>query len=75
VNWIGVATLKEAIEKVRQAGKTQKPGSWIVVAGGWTEEQFQEKRRPNAAEMVGGDAVYASEPFAKLAPTSGVRRN
>ena len=48
VNWIGVPTLKEALEKIRQAGKSQKPGSWIVVAGGWTEEQFQEKRRPNA---------------------------
>jgi hypothetical protein len=52
VNWIGVPTLKEALEKVRQAGKTQKPGSWIVVAGGWTEEQFQEKRRPTAAEVT-----------------------
>jgi hypothetical protein len=52
VNWIGIPTLKEALEKVRQAGKTQKPGSWIVVAGGWTEEQFQEKRRPNAAEVT-----------------------
>jgi predicted amidohydrolase YtcJ len=52
VNWIGIPTLKEALEKVRQAGKTQKPGSWIVVAGGWTEQQFQEKRRPNAAEVT-----------------------
>jgi predicted amidohydrolase YtcJ len=52
VNWIGVPTLKEALEKVRQAGKTQKPGSWIVVAGGWTEEQFGEKRRPTAAEVT-----------------------
>jgi predicted amidohydrolase YtcJ len=52
VNWIGVTTLKQALEKVRQAGKTQKPGSWIVVAGGWTEEQFEEKRRPTAAEVA-----------------------
>ena len=52
VNWIGVPTLKEALEKIRQAGRTQKPGSWIVVAGGWTEEQFQEKRRPNPAEVT-----------------------
>ncbi len=51
VNWIGVPTLKEALEKIRQAGKTQKPGSWIVVAGGWTEEQFAEKRRPTAREV------------------------
>jgi predicted amidohydrolase YtcJ len=52
VNWIGVPSLKEALEKVRQAGKTQKPGSWIVVAGGWTEEQFAEKRRPTPDEVT-----------------------
>ena len=52
VNWIGVPTLKEALEKISQAAKTQKPGSWIVVAGGWTEEQFAEKRRPTAAEVA-----------------------
>src|SRR6266851_8324726 len=52
VNWIGVPTLKEALEKIRQAGKTQKPGSWIVVAGGWTEEQFAEKRRPTPGEVA-----------------------
>jgi predicted amidohydrolase YtcJ len=52
VNWIGVPTLKEALEKVRQAAQAQKPGSWIVVAGGWTEEQFEEKRRPDVAEVA-----------------------
>ncbi|HEY0909113.1 MAG TPA: amidohydrolase, partial [Bradyrhizobium sp.] len=52
VNWIGVPTLKEALEKISQAAKTQKPGSWIVVAGGWTEQQFAEKRRPTAQEVA-----------------------
>jgi predicted amidohydrolase YtcJ len=52
VNWIGVPTLKDALEKIRQAAKDQKPGSWIVVAGGWTEEQFAEKRRPTPGEVV-----------------------
>src|SRR5882757_2721420 len=52
VNWIGVPTLKEALEKVRQAAQAQKPGSWIVVAGGWTEEQFEEKRRPTVDEVT-----------------------
>jgi predicted amidohydrolase YtcJ len=52
VNWIGLPTLREALEKVRQAGKTQKQGSWIVVAGGWTEEQFAEKRRPTPREVA-----------------------
>src|SRR6266478_319112 len=52
VNWIGVPALKDALDKIRQAAKAQAPGSWIVVAGGWTEEQFAEKRRPNPAEVV-----------------------
>src|ERR1700733_9116446 len=61
VNWIGIPTLKEALEKIRQAAQTQKPGSWIVVAGGWTEEQFEEKRRPTVAEVTEaapGNPVY-----------------
>jgi predicted amidohydrolase YtcJ len=53
VNWIGVPTLKEALEKIRAAATTQKPGTWIVVAGGWTEEQFAEKRRPTPADIAG----------------------
>jgi predicted amidohydrolase YtcJ len=52
VNWIGVPTLKQAIEKIRAAAKAQPPGSWIVVAGGWTEEQFAEKRRPTPGEIA-----------------------
>jgi hypothetical protein len=52
VNWIGVPSLKEALDKIHQAGKAQKPGSWIVVAGGWTEEQFAEKRRPTVREVT-----------------------
>jgi predicted amidohydrolase YtcJ len=52
VNWIGVPTLREALDKIRQAATTRKPGSWIVVAGGWTEEQFAEKRRPTPKEIA-----------------------
>jgi predicted amidohydrolase YtcJ len=52
VNWIGVPSLKEALEKIRQAAKAQAPGSWIMVAGGWTEEQFAEKRRPTPKEIA-----------------------
>jgi hypothetical protein len=52
VNWIGVPTLKEALAKIADAAKSQAPGSWIVVAGGWTEEQFSEKRRPTPQEIA-----------------------
>jgi predicted amidohydrolase YtcJ len=52
VNWIGVPTLKDALDKIRQTAKARPPGSWIVVAGGWTEEQFAEKRRPTPQELA-----------------------
>jgi hypothetical protein len=61
VNWIGVPTLQEALDKIRQAAKAQAPDSWIVVAGGWTEEQFAEKRRPtpkDIADAAGEHPVY-----------------
>jgi predicted amidohydrolase YtcJ len=51
VNWIGVPTLREALDKIRDAAKTQAAGSWIIVAGGWTEDQFSEKRRPTPQEI------------------------
>jgi len=34
VNWIGAPSLKDALERIRAAARTQAPGSWIVVAGG-----------------------------------------
>ena len=51
VNWIGAKTIGEAMDRLRQAAKA-RPGSWIIVAGGWSELQFAEKRRPNLAEVT-----------------------
>jgi predicted amidohydrolase YtcJ len=75
VNWIGVPSLKDALEKVRQAAKNQAAGSWIIVAGGWTEEQFSEKRRPTPQEVMeasGGHPVYVQHLYdwALLTPTA-----
>src|SRR3954468_17785443 len=51
VNWIGARTIPEAMERLRQAAKA-RPASWIIVAGGWSELQFAEKRRPTLAEVM-----------------------
>ena len=40
VNWIGAASLQEALERVREGAKRASPGGWLIVAGGWTEHQF-----------------------------------
>ena len=75
VNWIGVPTLKDALDKIREAAKTQLHGSWIVIAGGWTEEQFAEKRRPtpqDVAEAAPQNPVYIQHLYdwLLLSPTA-----
>lgn len=52
VHWIGVRSLHEALARLREAAERTPPGSWIVVAGGWTERQFAEDRWPTQAEVM-----------------------
>lgn len=52
VNWIGAPTLADALERIRTAARTMKPGAWLIVAGGWNVQQFKENRRPTQAELV-----------------------
>ena len=52
VNWIGTSSLDEALGRIRQAARTMKAGSWLIVAGGWNVQQFREKRVPTQAELT-----------------------
>ena len=52
VNWIGARSLEEALGRIRAAARTMKPGSWLIVAGGWNVQQFEENRRPTQAELT-----------------------
>src|SRR5436190_16589622 len=52
VNWTGVLSLTEALDRIKQAASTMKPGAWLIVAGGWNTNQFKERRRPTQAELV-----------------------
>jgi predicted amidohydrolase YtcJ len=52
VNWIGTASLTEALGRIHEASFTMKPGAWLIVAGGWNVQQFKEKRRPTQAELI-----------------------
>lgn len=51
VNWVGVTSLSEALDRLRQAASTMKPGAWLIVGGGWSPNQFREKRRPTQREL------------------------
>jgi predicted amidohydrolase YtcJ len=52
VNWIGTHSIPEAMGRIAAAAGAARPGQWIIVAGGWTEQQFAEKRRPTQAELL-----------------------
>jgi predicted amidohydrolase YtcJ len=52
VNWIGTTSIPAAMERIKAAAQRAKPSQWIIVAGGWTEQQFREKRRPTQAELL-----------------------
>jgi predicted amidohydrolase YtcJ len=52
VQWIGVRTLKAALERIREKAAAAPKGAWLVVAGGWTERQFAEDRPPSQAEIA-----------------------
>jgi predicted amidohydrolase YtcJ len=52
VHWFGTTSIEEALGRLRSAARAAKPGAWLIVAGGWTEEQFKERRRPTQAELA-----------------------
>jgi predicted amidohydrolase YtcJ len=79
VNWIGARSLPDALGRLSAAAKNRPPGSWLIVAGGWNELQFAERRRPTQAELEAaapanpvyvqlgyGWAVLTDDGFAKL---------
>ena len=79
VNWIGARSLREALARISAAAKRRPPGSWLIVAGGWNELQFAERRRPTQAELEAaapnnpvyvqlgyGWVVMTDDGFAKL---------
>jgi predicted amidohydrolase YtcJ len=51
VNWIGARSLTEAMARISAAARAREPGAWLIVAGGWNELQFAERRRPTQAEL------------------------
>ena len=51
VNWIGARSLTEALGRLHAAAVRRPSGAWLIVAGGWNEQQFVERRRPTQAEL------------------------
>lgn len=52
VNWVGARTIAQAMQRIADAAKTKPVDSWLIVAGGWTADQFTERRAPTQAELA-----------------------
>ncbi|KOV96135.1 amidohydrolase [Streptomyces sp. NRRL B-3648] len=51
LRWDGVPTLRQGLAMLReQAARTPK-GQWVRVVGGWSAEQFAERRLPTVSEL------------------------
>jgi predicted amidohydrolase YtcJ len=69
VHWAGVRTLLQALERLSTAAKLAPKGTWLVVAGGWTDRQFREDRRPTQAEIAAAAPdhhVYVQELYSRV---------
>src|SRR5678815_3575696 len=69
VHWIGVRTLAEALDRIRAAAKRARKGAWLIVAGGWTERQFVEDRRPTQSEIAAAAPdhhVYIQQLYSRV---------
>jgi len=80
VSWFGVPTLAEALARLKAAAENAPPDGWIIVAGGWVDRQFAEKRKPSQAELVaaaGGRPVYLQHLYnwVMLTPAAMQRLN
>ena len=51
VSFEGARTIKDAMARLRDGAGRAQQDEWIVVAGGWTPQQFSEGRRPTRAEI------------------------
>ena len=69
VHWIGVRTLAGALDRLRAAAQRTPKGSWLIVAGGWSERQFVEDRRPAQSEIAAAAPdhhVYVQQLYARV---------
>lgn len=51
LRWDGVKTLNRALQMLREQAQRTPEGQWVRVVGGWTEHQFEEKRKPTLDEI------------------------
>src|SRR5205809_2770051 len=58
----GITSHREALELMKEKAAASKPGEWVVVLGGWSEEQFVDE--PRGFSRTELDAIAPNNPVA-----------
>ena len=58
----GVTSHREALELIKHKASESKPGEWVVVLGGWSEEQFVDE--PRGFSRTELDGIAPDNPVA-----------
>ncbi|MGW2855755.1 amidohydrolase family protein, partial [Streptomyces sp. NPDC001215] len=51
LRWDGVPTLRQALAMLREQARRTPKGQWVRVVGGFSADQFAEKRLPTISEL------------------------
>ena len=51
LRWDGVPSLADAMRMLKEQARRTPPPQWVRVVGGWTEQQFAERRMPTLEEI------------------------
>ncbi|WP_033218683.1 amidohydrolase [Kitasatospora phosalacinea] len=51
LRWDGVTSLRQGLSMLREQAARTPRGQWVRVVGGWSAEQFAERRLPTPAEL------------------------
>ena len=51
LRWDGVPSLSDALAMLKDQARRTPPPQWVRVVGGWTEQQFAERRMPTLEEI------------------------
>jgi len=51
LRWDGVRSLRTGLRMLRDQAERTPAGQWVRVVGGWSADQFAEKRLPTVAEL------------------------
>ena len=69
VSWNGVKTVEQGLERIRIASQQKPSGTWIIIAGGWVPEQFQDGIIPTRDQLLkaaGSHPLYIQKLYSSV---------